>query len=389
MTASRDAALQKGHKGMVKRILFCASSLSHIKNFHLPYLEAFRRKGYEIWVAANGAEPLPQADYVIDVPFCKSFGSPRNARAALQLWKLLYQTPFDLLSTHTALASAVVRLAVLLTRKSRRPRVVVTCHGYLFHETDSRKKWAYLLPEKICAPVTDALMVMNQEDLEIAKKHRLASDKLYFIRGMGFQPEKFVVPTREDRTLAREKMGFGQNDFLFLCAAEFSKRKDQASLIRAFLKFCHEAPSAYLLLAGDGALRQDCQKLAEACPGRVRFFGQVENMAALYPLCDCAVTASHIEGLPFNVLEALFCGLPVIARDTKGHRDLIADHENGLLYRQEAELTASMDTLYRDRALYARLSGAARESVAEYTLPRVLPEIMRVYEDVVRQDLLS
>lgn len=368
---------------MVKRILFCASSMSHIKNFHLPYLEAFRRKGYEIWVAANGAEPIPQADYVINVPFCKSFCSPRNAGAVIQLRRLLATTPFDLLSTHTALASAVVRLAVLLTWKSRRPKVIVTCHGYLFHETDGRKKWAYLLPEKICAPVTSALMVMNREDLEIARKHRLTKGTLHFIKGMGFCPEKFAPINREDRDLARKKMGFCQNDFLFLCAAEFSKRKDQASLIRAFLKFCREAPNAYLLLAGDGALRQDCQTLAEACPGRVRFLGQVENMPALYPICDCAVTASHIEGLPFNVLEALFCGLPVIARDTKGHRDLIADHENGLLYRQEAELTASMDTLYRDRDLYGRLSGAARESVAEYTLPRVLPGIMRIYEGFV------
>lgn len=365
---------------MTKRILFCASTLSHIKNFHLPYLEAFRRKGFEIWVAANGAEPLPQADYVIDVPFCKSFCSPQNARAVLQLWKLLAGTHFDLLSTHTALASAAVRLAVLLTRSRRRPKVIVTCHGYLFHERDGFQKWVYLLPEKICAPVTDALMVMNREDFEIAKKHRLSKGPLHFIKGMGFCSEKFAPMDPEVRSLARKRMGFDEKDILFLCAAEFSKRKDQASLIRAFAKFSEEAPNARLLLAGNGALRNDCEILARACHSRVHFLGHVENMAALYPICDCAVTASHIEGLPFNVMEALFCGLPVIARDAKGHRDLIADHENGLLYHEELELIASMRAICGDQALRARLSSAARGSVQGYTLQRVLPEIMAIYE---------
>lgn len=367
---------------MEKRILFCASTFRHIENFHLPYLEAFRARGYQVWVAAGGEGELPQADRCISLPLRKRFFSLQNLRAVWRLRGLLKETEISMISTHTTLANAVVRLAVLTFGKKKRPRVAVTCHGFLFHETDGLKKWAYLLPEKICAPVTDLLMVMNREDLEIARRHRLSRD-IRLTGGMGVPAGRFGPVSPQARGEVREKWGFGAGEILFVYAAEFSPRKDHASLIRAFAKAAANMPEANLLLAGEGALLEDCRRLAQSlAPGRVRFLGYVNRMEEVYPCCDVSVASSRIEGMPFHVMEAMLCGLPVIARDTKGHRDLIEGRDSGILYRDEAELVQALERLYRDETLRKALSAGARRTAAQYTLDRVLPQVMELYEAI-------
>lgn len=312
-----------------KKVLFCASTLSHLVNFHLPYLQDFRDWGYEVWTAAGsgGTRPIPFADRQVDVPFHKKFFSPKNIAAIFQLRRLIIEEGFTCISTHTTLASAVVRAAVLLTPKKRRPNVFCICHGYLFGEGDGLKKWAYLLPEKICAPVTDVLMVMNREDEEIAKKHRLSGGKLVFLHGMGLDSSRFPSIFPDEREKGRRELGFGSDEFLFVYAAEFSRRKNQKELIGAFGEAAQKNPRLRLLLAGTGATLEECKALAEqsGLGDRVRFLGYVEEMGWLYPLCDAAVSSSRIEGLPFNIMEAMASGLPVIASRVKGHTDLLGE----------------------------------------------------------------
>ncbi len=100
----------------MKKVLFCASTLSHLMNFHLPYLQDFRDQGYEVWTLAGGGKArfIPYAHHQEDLPIRKRFFSPKNLLAILKVRRLLLRENFDCISTHTTLASAVVRAAVLL-----------------------------------------------------------------------------------------------------------------------------------------------------------------------------------------------------------------------------------------------------------------------------------
>lgn len=368
---------------MTKKILFCASTLIHIKNFHLPYLKAFKEKGYEVWVAANKSESIPYADYVVAFPFCKSFTSIENIKTIFALRKLLKQQDFTIISTHTTLASALVRAAVMLIYK--KPKVFNTSHGYLFHETDGLKKWAYLLPEKICARVTDVLMVMNHEDYDIAKKHKLYKDKLYYINGMGIDLSRFKPVSQEERSRLRKEHGFSDNDFLFVYAAEFSKRKNHNLLIRAFANVSKDMANSKLLLAGDGVLLCDYRELVNELHlnNQICFLGYVEDIKNLYAVSDACVTTSRIEGLPFNVMEAMASGLPVIASNIKGHRELTDDGKAGLLFenRSEEELEEKLKLLNSNKALQEELRYKGQERVKKYGLHRVFGEIIHIYRE--------
>lgn len=368
---------------MQKRILYCASTLSHIRNFHLPYLQEFRRRGYEVWVAADAAGNVPYADHTVALPFAKNFFSFENIKAIFLARRLMKRQKFDVVSTHTALASAVIRAAVLLLRK--KPLVFCTVHGYLFHETDGMKKWVYLLPEKICARVTDVLMVMNREDYEIAKRHRLYQNRLACIGGMGIEREKFFAAAPDEKNAVRARMGFAPDDFLFVYAAEFSARKNQICLIRAFAAACGRCPDMKLLLAGEGKLLKECKMFVreQRLEERILFPGYVTDMRSLYSACDVCVSSSRIEGLPFNIMEAMACGLPVVASDIKGHRELVDDGRTGLLYREgnSDALAEKMEYLYHHRDFGPLAGEKIRERLRPYELRQAFGQIMGIYRD--------
>lgn len=71
------------------RILFVASTFSHIRNFHLPYLKALTEQGWEVDVACGGAVmELPHARKLYPIPLEKSMASPKNVTATRQLRRL-------------------------------------------------------------------------------------------------------------------------------------------------------------------------------------------------------------------------------------------------------------------------------------------------------------
>ena len=148
--------------------------------------------------------------------------------------------------------------------------------------------------------------------------------------------------------------------------------------------------TVYLVLGGNGAAREACVRLAQqlGLTQRVLFPGYISDVSAFYACADAAVSASRSEGLPFNVLEAMYCGLPVVASAVKGHTDLIEDGKNGLLYvygdadgcaKQIARLAASDE-------LCAALGDAARASVSQYALGKVLPKVVCAYESVLPEN---
>lgn len=360
----------------MNKILFCSSTASHIRNFHLPYIKALNDKNYEVWVASDSDTSIPYAKRSVAFPFRKKLLSFNNIIAIFKLGKFLKHEQFDKISTHTALGSAIIRLAVLFLPEKERPRIYYIAHGFLFSKRDGLKKLIYLLPEKICAPVTNVLMVMNQEDLELAKRYRLYKEQLHFINGIGFDSNRFKPLSSEERENGRQSLGFSQSEFLFIYAAEFSKRKNQQFLIKAFAKVADQIPQSHLLLAGNGTLLKHCKKLVKKLQmeKRIHFLGYVQQMQELYPLCDAAVSTSKVEGIPFNVLEAMSCGLPVLLSNIKGHRDLVENKEE-FLFDTEQELCKK---IVKNAVISAKPKDWT-QNIKKYRLDVVKNSILQLY----------
>lgn len=368
---------------MERKMLFAASTWSHIQSFHLPYLRRFQSLGWSVHVACGGAPAsAPCAEQVLEVPFTKSMGSPRNLRAAAFLRELIREERYDLISVHTSLAAFFTRLALL--GLERRPLVVNTVHGYLFDgQTPLPKRRLLLAAEQWMAPVTDLVLTMNRWDLQTAQRYRLGANVVH-IPGIGVDFSGFSQAASGSRERLREALGIPQDAFVLLYAAEFSKRKSQEVLIRAMGRLPEQT---VLVLAGDGALREPCRQTARqlGLDCRVLFPGHVRNMPEWCDMADAAVSSSRSEGLPFHIMEAMYAGLPIVASDVKGTSDLLSDHGAGLLYPygDDAACAAQVQRLLDSESLRRQLGARAREDVEQYGLERVLPVVLELYEGLL------
>lgn len=370
----------------MKKILFTASRASHIQNFHIPYLQDYHSQGWQVHVVTQGRLELDEVDVLYELPFYKKTLCRENLSTIAQLARILKRERYDLICSHATLAGIVTRAAMQLSR-CRAPLVHV-CHGYLFGQERSAHTLWHAACEKITSRPIRLLLVMNQEDEAIALRRKLAR-RIVKIPGMGLDASRFPDVPVQQLSAYRQSLGLAKGTFSFLCIGEFSSRKNQPYLLRCFAKVVQKHPTARLLFAGEGDLLPQCRQLARELKleNTVTFLGQVTEMNELVRSVDAVVSVSISEGLPFNILEALYCHIPVVASAVKGHSDLLEDKKNALLFRLENpdDLVHAMERLLSDRDIWRRIQSQAF-LLEEYRLSHVLPEILRLYNSVLNFD---
>ena len=236
---------------------------------------------------------------------------------------------------------------------------------------------------------TDLVLTMNRWDYETAERYQLGRE-VASIPGVGVDFSRFDRVPPGTRKKMRKKWGVPEDAFVLIYAAEFSARKSQCVVIRA-LKLLPE--TVWLALPGEGAQREACREMARTLGlgERVLFPGQTRDIPAWYAMADGAVSASRSEGLPFNVMEAMYAGLPVVASDVKGHSDLIEVGKTGLLYPygDAGACAKQVMRLIGSPELRRELGRNARETVGRYGLGEVLPVIWERYAELLPERIYA
>lgn len=384
-TVARWQRKQPGDSGARRRVLFLATVYTHLAAFHVPFMRLLQGWGYEVHAAASPAEgrkdELEAAGVVChDVPFVRSPVRPRNLAAYRDLRRLLDRHRFDLIHVHTPMAAWLGRLAA---RRARQGPVLYTAHGFHFYRGAPWPYWLFYYPaERLAARWTDALIVMNGEDFRRARGMGFREgENLFLVHGVGVDLATYTPPEGV-RERMRGELSLGPEEFVVTCVAEFTATKNHAQLIGAWPRVVGEAPRSQLLLVGDGPLRAHAE--SEARKRRVpnvRFLGFRRDVPALLAGSDAFVLPSKREGLPRSVLEAMAAGLPVVATDVRGNRDLVEPGKNGLLVKvgDPGGLAQALLTLSGDPELRRRLGREGQVMAEAYALDRVLGEMATIY----------
>ncbi len=359
----------------MKKILYCASTFGHISNFHLPYLSYFKQQGYHVTLLGGGnlIPKLEEFDTVF-VPFEKHIFSIKNIENMFKVLKLLKKEKFDILNMHTALAAFWVRIALMFAGKND-IKVIYTVHGYLFDEqTPFIKRLLFISAERMTAHVTDTILTMNQTDYDLVLQYRLAPHVLQ-IPGMGIDYQRFAHVSHRPES----------QEITMVYVAEFSHRKNQEFLIKAMVKL---PINVKLHFIGDGATIQYCRHLAEKerVANRITFVGAVGNVQDYLALADIGVSSSRIEGLPFNIMEYMAAGLPVIASQIKGHNDLIQHGKNGFVYPygDVNSFCNFAQLLCNDFKLRKQMGDLNKEIAKEYDKEKVVPQVIFALEKAIQ-----
>lgn len=139
-------------------------------------------------------------------------------------------------------------------------------------------------------------------------------------------------------------------------------------------------------VVGSGAARSDLDREAErlGVSDLIRYVGMVpyERLEKTYQFADIFVLTSLSEGMPSVILEAMSCGLPVVASDVGGNNELVAEGENGYLVRGDdiEKLAGDLARLIDDAPLRSRMGSRSRQRAVKYDWRAIMGEYDRLYK---------
>ena len=368
------------------RILYCATVLSHICQFHLPHMQHLQEQGWEVHVAAhdnlavkNGLQ-LKYCDKFIETPFSRSPKSPDNLKAYKQLKKLLSEEHYDVILCNTPMGGIVTRLAAKKTRKQG-TKVIYMAHGFHFYKGSSRKAWLVFYPiEKYMAKKCDLLITINKEDYALAKEKLSKRTRVAHIHGVGVDEKRYHPATPEEQLVMRKAEGLSPEDFVILCTGELNENKNQKTLISAAAQLKDKIPNLKVLLAGNGPKEQELREQiqAEGLESIVKLLGYRTDLEKVVPAVDLVVSCSHREGMPLNIIEAMLCKKPVVASHNRGHDELIEEGRNGFLVQaaHQAAFAEKIYTVYENPTLKTELGENGKGLAAAYSVSWVKQELV-------------
>ena len=301
------------------------------------------------------------------------------------LKEIIAEQHYDAVHCNTPVGGVLTRLAC---RKSRKQgmRVLYTAHGFHFYKGAPKKNWFLYYPiEWVCARWTDRLLTITDEDFALAAR-KFRKTTVCRIHGVGADQTRFYPIPENQREQLRQQNGIAPGQSVILCVGELLPNKNQKTAVAAMQKIIREKPDALLCIAGNGpeqaALQAQIASLG--LQDHVRLLGYTTNIQDWYGMSDVLVACSYREGLGMNVIEAMLCGVPVVASVNRGHRELIKDAENGYLVQpDDAEAYAArILSLLQNRELYLDISQAAHASAQAYRAERVEQELAEIYQNL-------
>jgi len=322
-------------------------------------------RGFEAAVAAPGAMELGPRT----ARFCLELGDrPRPAsdlgtlralRRAVQEWRP------DLVHAHGVKAA----LLALGSALPGRPPVVVTFHNLW-------QGGPLTLPLRLATQRAAGAVAVSQ-----AVRAHLAAH--------GIRPRELaVIPNGLDPALFPQAL-LPPPDRPFTAA--FLGRLTEEKGVRVLLeaaRLAPDTPELRFVVAGDGPLRAAVEREAQRDGSRLEYRGHQEDVLTIYHAADAVLMPSLAEGHPLTALEAMACGLPLVASRAGGLPEIVRERETGLLVpaNEARALTDAVIALAGDRDRARALGAAGRRRVeAEFTLERMLERLTAVYQGVLER----
>ncbi len=288
---------------------------------------------------------------VLTVPALRAPIAPySDLRALAELRELLARRPFDIVHTHTAKAGVLGRLAA---HRAGVPRLVHTYHGFPFHEFQGApRRQAYVRIERGLGRITDvALCVGTGVAVEAVRRRLISPERIRTIGVVADTPAprpaapagsapagsapdggtpEGSTPEGSARARARAALGLPAGATVVGAVGRLTYQKAPEDFLGALRAL--NRPEVIGVWIGDGELAGQIAAQAREMHGvRVVLAGQRGNVPELLPAFDIFALPSRYEGLPTAVVEAMVCGIPVVATAVNAVGDVVAPGETGLL----------------------------------------------------------
>jgi glycosyltransferase involved in cell wall biosynthesis len=302
-------------------------------------------------------------------------------------WMLAHKDEYR--AAHVHLASSPAVAAALAGRLAGRRVVVKLGGGKGVDEISlSQRTLAGRLKLAFFRYARPELLVMNSEVLEwLRSEPAYAGFNLRQFRN-GVDTGRYTPPLYNEKINAKTALGL-DNSPVFLFVGRISPEKRVKEFVEAWAElFSEEAapPKARLVIVGGGPELPAVKKAAEdlGVAGSVTLAGPKDDLLPYYRAADVFILPSISEGLSNSMLEAMACGVAVMASRVGGAKEAIIPDVSGCLFEplSRAELKACLRRFLADRGLAVRMGEQARKTAVEkYSMARVADELTGIYEE--------
>lgn len=296
-----------------------------------------------------------------------------DGRWVLRLRALLRSGDYDVVHLHSPAVAAVAR-PIVRSLGTRRPALVSTEHN----------GWAtYSLPTRLLNRLTyrfdDAHFAVS-EQVRQSVARSLRDRVTVVIHGVRVAD---VRAHRADRETVRAELGVAPDEVLVGTIANYLAQKAYPDLLAAARTAFDADSRVRFVSVGQGPLEQQI-KAEHARLGlgeKFQLLGYRPDAVRVLAGCDVFTLASHFEGLPVALMEALALGVPVAATSVGGIPDAITDGREGFLVEpgRPAELADVLLRLAKDEPLRAQLGAASYRRGSDFDIGRAVRQIERVY----------
>ncbi len=299
-------------------------------NLVINTITRLKARGWDIGVISM----LPPQDFIetldragIPAAYLNMRRGVADPRAILKAGAILRQWKPHILHSHTIHANLFARAVRPFARV---PLVICTAHS--INEGEGLWEFAYRISDPFCDLTTNV---------------SLAAANRYIERGMVPEHKMKMIPNGivtdrfrfnlEARNRLRRKLGIDDR-FVWLAVGRLEEAKDYPDMLQAMVKIQHHQENPLLLVVGEGSLESTVKTLARSLniDTSVRFLGFRLDIPDLLSASDAYVMSSAWEGMPLVLLEASSAGLPIVATDVGGNREVVLDEESGLLVKPRA-----------------------------------------------------
>jgi len=230
------------------------------------------------------------------------------------------------------------------------------------------------------------LKLLKRSDMVTTVSHHVAQE----LREYGVNPnEVTVIGNGVDETIFTPIKNKTEDRYI-LYTGRLGYRKGLFDLIDCGKYICEKYPDVSFIIPGKGPLFDKLQNIVKeiGIQERFKFMGYVsrEKLVQLYQNATIHVIPSHYEGLPTVLLEAMSCGLPVVATAVSGNLDVISDGENGILIppKSPKKMADAISMLLDDDETRRKLGKNARKIIEErYTWERISEKILKCYTQIL------
>ena len=363
------------------------------RRFNKANIVALQTLGYHVELCANfenGAGPeIHNQKYVSE---CEKIGIKTHsipfARHSLigslkclpQLKALLKTGEYDIVHTHTETGGLLLKLAHGSKGKSK---FAYTPHGMSFWKGSSLKSQLVYKPlERLICSGMDLNLGMNKE--EVAYLERWNKRTATYVHGIGLDVKRMQQSIRS-RTEVRTEFGLANGEKLIVSIGELDDNKNHITVIRSLASLGRKDFKYVVCGVGpnEEMLHSEASRLG--LQDNVILAGYRSDIPDVLNAADFFIFPSFHEGMPVSALEAMACGLPIIASEIRGNVDIIRNGDNGYLFAPSDvdSLTPKIALLMDDEDMRTAMGEKNRALVLDFSLESVIEELKTIYSKVV------